>query len=318
MAAFRRLGAYALSGVFAFSCCTKIKDLVSFRRAISDFGVPGKWTRLTAVTIVALEAIGTLLLLLERSRRVGALLVGVLSTVFTVVVSFSLFNDRRPVCRCFGEFSKEPIGIHTIWRNVTIVSMAAFVAFPVKGRNWSMRSMAEQRTWWTFSITLLSVANSIGLFWVLSRIGKLVSAMTQPSTNLIGQGESIPDVALEDPHSGNQLRLSEITSEQQRTILIFADEGCSACEGLFNLLEIESVLPPHLVIFRGSEGAAKTVASEHRNLGLMRIEDDRAFETIGVDGTPSAISVDERLTVGEIRALGTDATLRAMRQAATS
>lgn len=71
-------------------------------------------------------ALGALLVV-----RVAPLLVGVgaivLLVAFTALLSTNIARGRRPVCACFGAWSRRPLGATHLLRNVVLIALAVVV-----------------------------------------------------------------------------------------------------------------------------------------------------------------------------------------------
>ena len=51
----------------------------------------------------------------------------VLLASFTVLLSVNLARGRRPVCACFGEWSRRPLGATHLLRNLVLIALAVVV-----------------------------------------------------------------------------------------------------------------------------------------------------------------------------------------------
>ncbi|MGQ9589971.1 MAG: MauE/DoxX family redox-associated membrane protein [Planctomycetota bacterium] len=96
----------AVGAVFLFASYHKIADPPDFVKSIHNYCiVPGELVNLAAIYMPWFEAIAGFCLLVGILRRGSALGLGLLSLVFTVVLSYNLARGHPTICGCFGKFA---------------------------------------------------------------------------------------------------------------------------------------------------------------------------------------------------------------------
>ena len=116
-----------LAGAFAVAASLKVANLDGTRQGVVEFGVPPRLAWAAALTLAITESAAAVLLITTPVRAGAVLAVALLATFTTVIVKQLVLNERRPVCRCFGSLSARPVGVHTVVRNVLLLSVALFV-----------------------------------------------------------------------------------------------------------------------------------------------------------------------------------------------
>lgn len=76
-----------------------------------------------------IELLSGAFLVAQWQRSVFALVVAGLLLVFTVLIVVNLARDHRPVCACFGVWSRRPIGWLHVWRNLALIAVAVIAVF---------------------------------------------------------------------------------------------------------------------------------------------------------------------------------------------
>src|SRR5918996_1765177 len=116
-----------LAGVFATAGVAKLLDLTGSRRALEDFGVPGRLARPGGVLLPLFEIAIAAALLFPSSARWGAFAAAGLLGAFIVVIANALAHGRAPDCHCFGQLHSEPAGWSTLARNGVLIALAGTV-----------------------------------------------------------------------------------------------------------------------------------------------------------------------------------------------
>jgi uncharacterized membrane protein YphA (DoxX/SURF4 family) len=119
-----RLVLAALLGVAGVA---KLLDQAGSRRAVVDFGVPGRWAPPVALGLPLVELAAAVLLLPPATARWGGLLALLLLAFFAAAIAVSLSRGRAPDCHCFGQLHSAPVGWSTLMRNVVLAAGAAWV-----------------------------------------------------------------------------------------------------------------------------------------------------------------------------------------------
>jgi len=92
-----------LSALFLWAGFAKLIAPRVFVEGVQSFQVfPDVTIHLIVMTVPVLELIAAVLLLIPRSWRIGALLVGLLSLSFTTLFAWAAFRGVNVECSCFG------------------------------------------------------------------------------------------------------------------------------------------------------------------------------------------------------------------------
>lgn len=92
-----------VAGIFFYAGAIKAGASQSFAIALLPFTfVPPGWTLPLALTLAWLEILAAILLLMPRIFPLGAALVCALCVLFSVVLSWALWNGIIVNCGCFG------------------------------------------------------------------------------------------------------------------------------------------------------------------------------------------------------------------------
>lgn len=113
--------------ILASATIGKSRSLRTFKQNLTEsFWVPAAWSSPAAIFIVFLEAVLAVAMLMKNHvsyyATQGALL---LFSVFTVVLSVSVIQERRIRCNCFGH-TEEFVSHLDIIRNLVIISACIF------------------------------------------------------------------------------------------------------------------------------------------------------------------------------------------------
>ena len=106
-----------LAVVFIVAAIGKLLDVEGSRRALVEFGVPVRATRLGAVLLPFAELAVAILLLFVPTARWGALGALLLLLAFSAGVARAMSRGEAPDCHCFGQIHSEPAGRSTLIRN---------------------------------------------------------------------------------------------------------------------------------------------------------------------------------------------------------
>lgn len=103
-----------------------------FREQLADYRLfPYRLTRPLSFAIPVVEAATAALLLIDSTRRIGAVLGLVLTAAFAVAVWFPWHQGREVACACFGgESELDTVALHTFVRALLLACFAALAAFP--------------------------------------------------------------------------------------------------------------------------------------------------------------------------------------------
>ncbi len=120
----------ALSGIFLYSGIVKAGASEQFAVGLAPFTIlPPQWTAGFAVGLAWTEIAAGLLILIPRTRRVGAALIIALCCLFIGVLVWALANGIIVACGCFGgeETPSAARMVMAIVRDFLFLLAAAFV-----------------------------------------------------------------------------------------------------------------------------------------------------------------------------------------------
>jgi len=126
-----------LGGLFIFAGLTKAYSSDDFALALVPFTfVPPTWLGALSIVLPILEIVAGLLILLPWTKRLGALLILLLSLIFALVLGWALANGIIVSCACFGQDETPSAAkmIAALVRDLLIIAAAAAVLFRPPGR----------------------------------------------------------------------------------------------------------------------------------------------------------------------------------------
>lgn len=136
-----------LAAVFALAGVTKLFDLPGSRRAMADFGVPGRAVPATGLLVPLCELAVAVALVPHNSARWAAIAALAMLLAFSGAIASAMLRGRAPDCHCFGQVHSAPAGPWTLARNAGLAGLAALLALRGPGPaidSWvSARSAAE-------------------------------------------------------------------------------------------------------------------------------------------------------------------------------
>lgn len=276
MTALLLLARALLAGVFTVSGLAKLRDRDGTAQAARDFGVPAPLSGFTARALPVVELLLAVLLIPRGSARLAATSIGVLLVIFSIAIAVSILSGRQTVCHCFGENSKEPVGWGSVLRNLVLLAVTAFVAWPREtGAGpgpldlWNAMDAAVRPA---FGVALISVLIAIGALYacigllrqhgrMLLRIDALEQAAaaaggtravaTSNGTNghahtgaaaatvnslKVPMGSPVPAFSLPDL-SGTTVTDATLVAPGRPTLLLFTDPNCGPCNTIAPDLE---------------------------------------------------------------------------------
>lgn len=317
-----------LAGVFTVAGVAKLADLEGSRRAVRDFGVPGRFAGLVGRLLPVGELAVGAALLITPAVRFGAVGAGTLLLAFIAAIATALAAGREPDCHCFGQVHSAPAGPSTLARNVGLLALAGFVALAgwkqpgISATHW----IGQVSTAWLVAIVAgVVIAGLIGFqVWfslqllaqngrTISRLAELegaIAALTgrDGDFNLdrlaeLGEGLSGGGLPVGSPAPEFELRdldgelhsLASLRADAGALLLVFSDANCGPCQSL--MPEVASWQRQHagqlrpVVIAAGDPAANRAKADEH-GLGLVLIQREREVaERYEALGTPMALVV---------------------------
>ncbi|MER5176922.1 MauE/DoxX family redox-associated membrane protein [Streptomyces sp. NPDC002896] len=292
-----RVAAMALAAVFAVAAVAKLTDRGGIRRAIADFGLPGRAAAPLGWLLVACEFATAVALAVHPWARGGALAALVLLMVFSTAIALNVSRGRTPACHCFGGLQAAPVGWSTVARNGLLATFAGFVA-------------ADGHFAWLFAIAAVAVSAAWAVLAGRTGLAGRVGLRTH-RIRRVRPGRPAPVFSL--PDEGGQTWTPErLLTGRRPLLLVFSDHACGVCSAL--LPEVARWQDSHgerltiAVVSGGSRPAALApVGAGDSGPGPRRLladPDRRVLAAYGVTATPSAVLIDAEGIVVATPALG--------------
>jgi peroxiredoxin len=302
-----------LAAVFVLSAASKLRDRAGTRQAARELGAPSSLAGPISVVLPALEVTIAALLLPATTARAGGIFAVVLLVALSAVVAANLRRGRRPVCRCFGQLSSEPIGPGTLVRNGLLAGLAAVVVWTHGHR--PVAELAGDRSAEEIVVagllTVLAVAavvEALVIRQLLRQQGRALlrldaleqaqgSAAAAPAPPGLGLpvGAPAPDFVLSGLH-GETLTLSALRAAAKPVLLVFSMPGCGPCTALAP--DLHRWQADHagrltiVVLAAGDVDVVRSHAAEHGIGNVLLDPDHRVADAYRFDGTPGAALVD--------------------------
>lgn len=126
-----------VAAVFLLAAVPKLLDPLDFAKAIANYRVMlpfigQDYVFPVAILLPALEFVAAVALLLNRTRRAGSLVCGVMLAIFIVLITQAVARGLNIDCGCFGigAVSKalaQKVGVEKIIEDIIWFGMCAFV-----------------------------------------------------------------------------------------------------------------------------------------------------------------------------------------------
>src|SRR5947209_19074064 len=113
----------ALASVFVTAGVAKLADRGGTRRALAEFGVPGRFGGSTSMLLPALELAVAAALIPSFTARAGAIAAAALLAGFTAAIAAANLRGRAAECHCFGQLHSAPAGRGTLIRNACLLAL---------------------------------------------------------------------------------------------------------------------------------------------------------------------------------------------------
>lgn len=273
-----------LGGMFGVAGIAKLLDRGGTRRAVVAFGVRAQVAKPVGWALLCAEMGTVVSLVVAPTARAGAVVAAGLLVAFSAAVVANLTRGRTPDCHCFGKLSSGPVGWPNVARNGFFATLAVFIA------------VGGHRGWLFAGLAITSFGLWVGPTWKRRWAHRY--------------GAPAARFSLADQR-GQPFTLDLLLSSRRPLILVFAQAGCAACDALLpdvarwqhDLAERVTVA----VVNGGSADQGQTTAHQH---GLRRVlidEKRRVLAAYGVTGTPSAVLIGARQTLGAPPARGAGA-----------
>jgi uncharacterized membrane protein YphA (DoxX/SURF4 family) len=282
----------ALAAVFAIAAVAKLRDQEGTRQAVAEFGVPAHLASAVAVLLPLAELAIAVALMVQSTAAAGGLAALAMLLGFAVAIAWNLAQGRAPDCHCFGQLHSSQASLRTVARNLTLATVAGFVAAEL-GDPWPVAAVGAAG-----AIVLVPLSAAA---WRRGRA-------TQADAAGLPVGTRAPNFRL-PALQGLSVGLDSLRAQGLPVLLVFTDAHCGPC----------LALAPHVARWQREHSRELTIAviesgdrtaagpDEHgrRNIALQR---DREISALyGVEGTPSAVLVDADGRVASTVAPGADA-----------
>lgn len=121
-----------LAGIFLYAGAIKASASTQFAVALVPFTiVPASWLPAIAFILPWTEIAAAILVLPDRTKKIGAALMILLCAIFATVIAWALSNDIIVACSCFGRDETPSSWKMTlaIARDILLAAMACAVFF---------------------------------------------------------------------------------------------------------------------------------------------------------------------------------------------
>jgi uncharacterized membrane protein YphA (DoxX/SURF4 family) len=225
-----------LAAVFATAGVAKLRDRQGTRDALEDFGVPASVLSPFAL-VLPLAELGTAVALLPRpTAQWGGLAALILLLAFIGAITRSLARGEAPDCNCFGQLHSEPAGRRTLFRNIVLAAVAAFVT--VKGPGPSVTAWVADRSAAELAAVGTAAAAAAAVAWALAlrrenRALKLDVADARAELALLPPGLPVGSVATPfelRSMSGGTVSLDDLCARGLPVVMVFISPGCPSCD----------------------------------------------------------------------------------------
>ena len=121
---------FGLAALFLFAAGAKRFTIQEFTANLANL-VAERWVWPAAFAVIASELLAAVLLLLQRTARLGALLSAILLTGFAAYALYYVYvlHGEPLECGCFGRLIASQLGVSTALRNLALLIPCALVLF---------------------------------------------------------------------------------------------------------------------------------------------------------------------------------------------
>jgi hypothetical protein len=306
-----------LSLVFATAALAKLADRTGTRRAIEEFGIPSRLSAAGATGLPLAEAAAAAALVAAATSSWGALAALALLVIFSVAIIRTLRAGSAPDCNCFGGLAQTAVGRGTLYRNLLLGALAAFVALSgesVSAVRWITVPAAGDRPAIVF---LVACVAGLGCFcWaLLQQNGRLLRRLeaegapaAKPATMPpLERGDAAPSFDGHDLH-GQPVSLDSLLVPGRPVALFFTDPGCGACELVLDAVaQAQRERADELTLAVISGGSIDRIEVKAAEFGLDRVVpqgDKRLLDAYRVKGFPTVVEIDATGAIATPAALG--------------
>jgi putative oxidoreductase len=146
-------GAFAvrlfLAGVFLYSGLIKASASAQFAIALAPFTlIPENWLRPLSISLPFAEIAAGLLIMMPRTKGLGAFLIAGLCILFITALSWAMVNGIVVSCSCFGEDEQPSLAKMTLslLRDIVLAALALIILFEDKLQAFGHRKVTTQDT----------------------------------------------------------------------------------------------------------------------------------------------------------------------------
>ena len=138
---------FGLAALFLFAASAKLVTVRDFAGQVSNLVWNG-WAWPTAVGVIVLELLATLLLVWPRTVRAGGVLAALLLVGFAAYAIYyvEVLHGEPLECGCFGGIIASQLGVSTALRNLALVLPALLVVFAYPRMRRSHAETIETKT----------------------------------------------------------------------------------------------------------------------------------------------------------------------------
>jgi thiol-disulfide isomerase/thioredoxin/uncharacterized membrane protein YphA (DoxX/SURF4 family) len=314
----------ALGVVLAVAGLGKLRDLSGSRQAVTNFGIPERYSYALGTALPIAELILAALLLPSSTARWAGLAAGLLFFVFIVAIGYNLSQGKQPDCHCFGQIHSEPAGWSTIVRNAVLLLAAATIVWNGghSPTEW-LRDLSDLATVGLI-VTLAILAVGLLQAWQLRQMqlqqSRMIDRLDSIILNSVTPSASHADTVTTEPFlapsfdlpdlAGGRMSLPDLLEGRKPVLLVFADPNCGPCNALLpDVGEWSHRFSDELVvaiISSGAEEANRRKAVEHAIPHVAIQEEREVQEAYGVRGTPCGVLIDPVGIIVEPLANGRD------------
>lgn len=280
------IGRLLLAAVFATAGLAKLRDLKGSRRAVAEFGVPGRLAPVLGTLLPAAELAVAGALVASPIAAWGALAALSLLLLLAVAIVWNLGRGRAPDCHCFGQLHSSPASLRTVARNLGLAAAAAFVGV----------GLAEP----AFTVAIAG-AGIVALLPALPAAWRRLGAAGAGAPEAgAAEREGLP-VGTPAPGfrlpalRGLSVTLHSLRAAGRPVLLLFTDPSCGPCIELAP--KVARWQRDHAgeltiaVIERRRNGAGQAGTDEHGRRNVLFQRDGEVSDAYRAQGTPSAVLV---------------------------
>jgi len=245
-----------------------------------------------------------------------------LLAAFTLGVARVLRGGEEVECNCFGSLAPSKVSGWTLARNGALIVLAGFVA----GAGWSEPG-ASALGWigdldataalgMLAGLALLAAVVNFAFSWqLMKQNGRLVVELAAVSGGAVAGGapkglplgEMAPAFTL-PTLAGRPVELDELLDDGRRLLLFFSDSHCSACEPLLPEIGRRQRDPeanPRVAVLSLGDVEADLDKVEAHGLELVLVQEDfELARSLGINGMPGALLLDEQGRIASEPAVG--------------